>query len=246
MKASFALVVVALEAVCSRSLTQIRVSESVRQPVPPVGNAADLSLKDYMQLPASQYVAIPLPLSASLETLPGTGNRFCLCVPPVRFKVPGLPGVEATPTVLAQVSTSKDRVVISSDECSIAGSPLIKKLRLNERYNFSVETCFTWRESDNGNVATTAAAGSQADDGGGAIFSSTTIEVDVDPPGAFALVPRFVLEAVGNSVMAIALSRLQRPFVANLAADYARWATDEAYREARCALCRDAEGTVPA
>lgn len=239
MSKAVAFVVVALEVVCGLNLAHIRVSESITQPVEsPSGNAAVVGLTAYMRLPASQYVAIPLPLSASLDILPGTTDRFRLCVPPLCFNLPGLPVVEATPTVLARVSTSEDRVVISSNECSIAGSPLIEKLRLNERYNFSVETCFTWRQNDDGEAPSTATAASQAD-GGDAIFSSTTIEVDVDPPGPFALMPRFVLEAVGNSVMALALTRLQTPFVANLAADYARWSSDEAYREERSAPCRD-------
>ena len=241
MWCGFFFVIMCIEVAFSLSIARIRVSESITQPVscvPASGSGAVLGLSDYMQLPASQYVAIPLPLSASLETLPGTCNRFRLRVPPVRFAVPGLPVVEANPTVFASVNTSSDQVVIYSTECSIMGSPLIEKLRLNERYNFSVETCFTWRQRDVEAQLSTAAI---RVDEGDAIFSSTTIELDVDPPGPFALLPRFVLEAVGNPVMALALSQLQRPFVANLAADYLRWATDEAYRIERSELCRDAE-----
>lgn len=189
---------------------KIRVKESIVQPVPSHG-----CLQDYMSLPAAQYVAIPMPLSASLTRVAGTADLFQLQVPPVSFDVPALPVVEASPEVLARVSTEPDRVVIRSESCSISGSPLIEKLKLNERYDFFVETCFTW---------------SSATVDEEAIHSCTEISVDVSPPGPFKHVPRWLLERVGNSVMKLALSSLQTTFVANLGADYARWATDEAYR----------------
>ena len=189
---------------------KIRVKESIVQPVSSHG-----CLQDYMSLPAAQYVAIPMPLSASLSRVVGTADLFHLCVPPVSFDVPALPVVEASPQVLARVSTEPDRVVIRSESCSISGSPIIEKLRLNERYEFHVQTCFTWL----------AAADEQEE-----IHSATEITVDVSPPGPFKYVPTWLLERVGNSVMKLALSSLQTTFVANLGADYARWATDEAYR----------------
>ena len=222
-----------IEAASAVRLTQIRVSESIVQPVARLDDS-DVGLNDYMRLPACQYVAIRMPMSASLEALPGSTDRFRLSVPPVRFNVPGLPLVEARPTVFARVRTEPERVVIFSDECHLSGSPLVEKLRINERFNFSVATCFTW---DSGSQRTSLVSVDAT--GRPSIFSSTTIEVDVDPPGPFALVPRWILEKVGNSVMALALSRLQTPFVANLAVDYERWATDEAYRIGRSALCKE-------
>lgn len=200
---------------CSRPVL-IRVSESIVQPIDRLEAAGRRPLSEYMQLPASHYVAIKMPLDASLAGIDGESDRFRLEVPPVQFKVPGLPIVEASPEVIARVVIEPDNVQIRSSDCTISGSPLIERLRLNERYNFTVVTRFTWRADD------------PAD--GDAIFSSTEIDVDVDPPGLFAYVPRSILQRVGNSVMVVALRRLQTPFVANLAADYTRWATDEAYR----------------
>eukprot|EP00966_Prymnesium_polylepis_P175229 4055064-Prymnesium_polylepis.1 len=65
------------------------------------------------------------------------------------------------------------------------------------------------------------------------IRSETCIEVDVDPPGPFAFVPRRLLEATGNAVMSFAMARLQVAFIRSLADDYGRWAVDEAYRNER-------------
>ena len=181
-----------------------------------------------MQLPAAQYVAVPLPLSGSLTRVPDTADLFRLVVPPVRFAVPGLPVVEASPEVLARVNTQPDRVVIKSEACTISGSQLIDSLRLNERYDFFVETTFTWQPE--GEPATDEEA----------IYSRTDIRVDVRPPGPFKFAPRWILEAVGNRVMALALSGLQTTFVANLGEDYVRWATSESYRSERARIASDA------
>ena len=65
------------------ALVHLRVSESIIQPV-----AFHGCLDQYMQLPAAQYVAVPMPLSGSLARVPDTADLFSLVVPPVRFGAP--------------------------------------------------------------------------------------------------------------------------------------------------------------
>ena len=65
------------------------------------------------------------------------------------------------------------------------------------------------------------------------------IEVDVETPKLFALVPRRLLEAIATAAMRLVLDALQQVFVRNLAKDYERWVTDEGYRASR------AEQSVP-
>ena len=71
------------------------------------------------------------------------------------------------------------------------------------------------------------------------IRSSSEIEVDVETPKLFALVPRRLLEAIATAAMRLVLDALQQVFVRNLAKDYERWVTDEGYRASR------AEQSVP-
>jgi hypothetical protein len=202
-------------------IARIRVSQSISQrtSVPPASDQPGCRLHDYMQLPASQYESIPLPLGATLVRVTGEMDLFTLRVPPLRFAIPRLPVVEVCPEVLARVVTLPDRVVIASEACRVSGSPLIDSLQLNERFNFSVRTCFTWRPD------ASAAGSSDA-----TIHSQTDLAVDVDPPGPFAILPRRLLEPVGTSAMELALSSLHATFVTNLGTDYERWASNESYR----------------
>ena len=188
-----------------------------------VTNDRACRLHDYMRLPASQYVSIPLPMGATLARVCNEEDLFTLSVPPLRFAIPRLPAVEVRPIVLARVCTLPDRVLITSESCRITGSPLVDSLQLNDRFNFSVRTCLTWQQDGL----------SYNCPGEAAIHSHTAILVDVQPPGPFAIIPRKVLEAVGTSAMELALRSLQATFVSNLGADYEKWASDENHRAMR-------------
>jgi hypothetical protein len=174
-----------------------------------------------MQLPVEQYCGIELPMRAKLtpasEVWPTrTGaNEFALCVPPLKFSIPGVPLV-VEPLVYAQVHARPICVEISSDECTLSGSPFVESLRLNERFTFSVRTLLTWDESDTPSMR-----------------ADTRIEADVETPPLFALFPRRLLEGIAAGAMSLVLQPLQGTFLRNLAADYAQWATDERYRTAR-------------
>ena len=133
-----------------------------------------------------------------------TAGEFALAVPPIRFAVPGVP-LTVSPSLLATVTSEPDQVTISSDACTLSGSPLIESLRLNERFDFRVRTVFTWVDG----AADGAASGAAGDAAGGAeIRSSSKIEVDVETPSLFALVPRRLLEAIAAAAMRIVLDAL--------------------------------------
>eukprot|EP00567_Pseudictyota_dubia_P007212 CAMPEP_0197460132 /NCGR_PEP_ID=MMETSP1175-20131217/53294_1 /TAXON_ID=1003142 /ORGANISM="Triceratium dubium, Strain CCMP147" /LENGTH=102 /DNA_ID=CAMNT_0042995167 /DNA_START=1 /DNA_END=306 /DNA_ORIENTATION=+ len=97
-----------------------------------------------MQLPAGQYACVPMPLDSSLSRIRGTADEFKLIVPPMQFKVPGIPGVEVRPVVNAKVTVEPDRVVVVSDSCIIHGSPMIEQIRLNDHFDITVRICLTW------------------------------------------------------------------------------------------------------
>ena len=193
----------------------IRLTRAVASP--PISPLQDASckLEDYMRLPVEQYCNIPLPMDAKLVRT-STADEFALDVPPIRFAVPGFP-LTVSPCVLATVMSEPDRVVIASDSCTLTGSPIIESIRLNERFDFRLRTTLTW-------------------DSAVKIHSSTQIEVDVETPQLFALVPRPLLVAIASTAMRIVLDALLEVFLRNLAADYERWATDADYRASRAAL----------
>ena len=207
----------------------IRLARSVVQPVSPQRDAG-VGLDDYMRLPVEQYCNIPLPMEA---TLVGTdkADEFALTVPPITFSIPGVP-LTVSPSLLATVTSEPDRVCISSDACTLSGSPFVESLRLNERFDFRVRTVFTWTDGAAGGAAGGAEIPCE-------IRSSSEIEVDVETPKLFALVPRRLLEAIATAAMRLVLDALQQVFVRNLAKDYERWVTDEGYRASR------AEQSVP-
>lgn len=208
---------------------RLRVSCSTVQPVAAYAAPGTL-LAEYMQLPVSQYETIAMPLNAELERVAGSDDEFVLIVPPVSFAVPGLPTVSVSPVVRVSVTGEQDRVVIESDECVVHGSEWVESLRLNQLFRFSVRTCFTWDGQGDGTRGEDARGGSSA---WCAILSTSALRVDIEPPAPFRRVPRRLLEAVGNAVMRVATEALQREFLRNLAADYERWAADDAYRSQR-------------
>jgi len=170
-----------------------------------------------MQLPASQYACVPMPLNSSLDRIRGTTDQFRLCVPPMQLKSPGVPGVEVRPVVMARVTVEPDQVVIFSDSCILKGSKIIEDIGINDFFDFTINIYLTWKNEMGDRLITARAE----------------IDVDLDPPGPFALVPKNIIEAVGNRALSIALDALLKDFMWNLGLDFDRWAADENYRKER-------------
>jgi hypothetical protein len=170
-------------------------------------------LDEYMRLPVEAYCAIPLPMRAELSRV--DAKFFALRVPPLHFAVPGNP-ITMEPRVMARVEAKPNCVRISSDQCTLVGSPIVESLRLNECFAFRVLVLLTW-------------------DAGAApcMSADSRIEVDVETPGLFRLLPRSLLQAIVSAATAVVLDSLLKAFLRNLAADHGRWSTDAAYRDAR-------------
>lgn len=65
------------------------------------------------------------------------------------------------------------------------------------------------------------------------IYADVRLEVDVETPPPFRLVPRSLLETIVSGGTQVVLDALLKAFLTNLAADYGRWASSAQYREAR-------------
>jgi hypothetical protein len=205
------------------SIARIRASRTTIQTVKDI----NASLHDYMQLPASQYSCVPMPLNSSLDRIYGTSDQFRLRVPPMKLKSPGVPEVEVRPLMMAGVKVFPDQVLITSDSCEIRGSKIIDDLKINDFFEFKVKICLTWETSTE------------------TITAQSEIEVDLDPPGVFAFVPRRILEVVGNRAVGFSLGTLQKKFMKSLASDFERWSIDKDYREQRKLLEKDMQAELP-
>lgn len=197
-------------------------------------------LDQYMQLPAAQYACVPMPLNSSLKRVYGSEEEFILKVPKISFNIPGGP-VEVFPEVKARVNVEPNRVVIYSDKCTITGSPIVEKLKLNERYNFCVRATLTWRQEDNDEDEQILLEDGIKPTAGKVdiICSLAEIDVDVYPPGKLAFIPKRILEPAGNAAMSYVLKLLLEDFMVGLGSDYERWANDDAYRAERLQLEED-------
>lgn len=212
----------------------------------------NVTLTDYMQLPVEQYVLIPMPLGSSLSKIEDNketyfssksveDTEFELVVPTITFFKLSL-----TPVVYATVQPHKNRVVISSSKCILRGSPFIEKVKLNDRFDFTVKTTLTWNDalSQQTNLAQENNQNGYMNDvvenGNNSMECSITadswINVDVDVPRPFNAIPKSVLERTANAAMKLSLKYIQANFVENLSVDYNKWATDLEYRKYRASL----------
>ncbi len=215
------------------SIARIRASRTSIQTV----NDTNGSLMKYMQLPASQYSCVPMPLNSSLDRVIGTADQFKLRVPPIKLKSPGVPEVEVRPLMMARVKVESDRVLISSNSCQILGSKLIDDMNINDFFEFNVQICLTWELGDK----TSYGVGANDDTSSPSITAKSKIEIDLNPPGIFTIVPRKILELVGNQAIGITLGSLQKNFMTSLGDDFERWSVDAEYRAQRQKLELDME-----
>lgn len=190
----------------------------------------DWLLEKYMQLPASQYAVIPLPLNSTLQRVFGSDEEFILAVPEISFRLPSGP-IKILPKVTAQVNVTSDQVLIKSTGCTISSpNPIIEKLKLNDRYTFDVRTTLTWDRYEIPDVNSTSIFHQDV------IMAVTDLKIDIYPPGKFSLVPKRVLEKVGNMAISYVTGLLLRDFMTGLVDDFERWARDDSYRQQRMML----------
>ena len=229
--------------------TKVSVDAKSTFPVTPPPNAIadDVTLTSYMQLPVEQYVLIPMPLGSSLSTTCKSqsldeGTEFELVVPTVSFFK-----VSLQPVVYASVQPQENRVVITSNQCILHGSPFIEKVQLNDRFDFCVNTTLTWEDSlapgnaearnDNPNDHEHETEEENDDNPPGCfITAQTCIDIQVDVPRPFSSLPKAFVEKAGNSAIKLSLKYILNNFVENLANDYGKWSTDSEYRIFRASL----------
>eukprot|EP00977_Amphora_coffeiformis_P011839 scaffold2903_cov170-Amphora_coffeaeformis.AAC.16 len=202
------------------------------------------SLNTYMTLPVEQYVLVPMPLNSKLSRVESKNheNEFLLQVPPIQFW-----SLQVQPLVTAQVVLDPDRVRITSNQCRLQSpeESYIERVRLNERFNFSVSCTLTWEDDDEEEEVEEKeeydnSRQQQYDEekitGKRMIYAETQIHVNVDPPRPFHRIPKSALEAAGSAAMKVSMNYLIRSFLRGLVQDYHKWASDPTYRTQRASL----------
>jgi hypothetical protein len=216
----------------------------------------NVTLTDYMRLPVEQYVLIPMPLGSNLRKLESdlsssapaslmnaseicTTTEFELTVPIIKFFKLSL-----QPVVYATVQPYPNQVLILSTKCILGGSPFIEKVKLNDRFDFSVNTTLTWEDDDDDYLKTTNDILNNHDNlrevkkeqQERVINAETCICVNIDIPKPFNTIPKRLIERAGNAAMKVSLHYIQTNFVNNLAIDYIKWSSDSNYRQYRASL----------
>ncbi|KAK9810001.1 hypothetical protein WJX72_003183 [[Myrmecia] bisecta] len=193
------------------------------------------ALANYMQLPVEQYFELDPELIKPLS-----GNRYLLKVPRVH-----LFNIWVEPLVEVEVQLTSSQVLIQSVNCQIRGSDLVQRIRLDERFCLAFTSALSWVSPAAGTSSGNEAAGLRADvtelpnagtskpQAMGEITGNTCLDVWCETIPPFNVIPRGILEATGNAVLAGLVHSLLPFFMRKLGQDYTRWATDAEYRARR-------------
>jgi hypothetical protein len=174
------------------------------------------------------------------------------------------------PVVQVSVRTERNKVVLEADNCRIRGCESVERLKLDERFCMRFVTKLTWRTdapespaaSSSGLPVQAASSSSSSSQGGlagmfskggsssqvvqlpdGEIVGDAKLDVWSEVLQSFRFIPRSIQESTCNAIMHGLVSSLLPLFMRQLAADYGRWATDEAYRAARAARSKPLTGS---
>lgn len=213
----------------------------------------NVTLTDYMRLPVEQYVLIPMPLGSNLRKLEsnieessllsGSLINASICTTEFELTVPTIKFFKLSlqPVVYAKVLPYHDRVIISSTKCVLGGSPFIEKVKLNDRFDFSVNTTLTWEDDDEFTTTNDIIINNHdnlgvIDKQERVITAETCISVNIDVPKPFNTIPKRLIERAGNAAMKVSLNHIQANFINNLAIDYIKWSSDSHYRQYRESL----------
>ena len=168
-----------------------------------------------MALPASQYSVLD---AKRVERL--SDDTFKCFVGGLGFL-----GVRVEPVLTLQVKTAARGCSISLLSTELQGSPLI--VAQNDRFDARMCNEVSYADGDS--------------DGEKVITSEVTLEVDVQVPWAFRVLPTRAISASGSGVLQAMLNLMVPSFTQQLEADYISWASGDDSRKALGDLTLDEE-----
>jgi len=163
-------------------------------------------LAEYMALPASQYSVL------DAERIERVDDTMFKCYAH-RFKFFNF---EVGPVLLVRVEEQSDGCCIRLLSCTLEGSPIV--VAQNQKFSASMVNKVSWRVSEKSPSARQ-------------LVSDTTLEVAVDIPFPFRVIPVSAIEGSGNKVMAQLLKVMLPRFLSQLGKDYYAWASGDTSRK---------------
>ncbi|MEB3293775.1 MAG: DUF1997 domain-containing protein [Synechococcales bacterium] len=154
-------------------------------------------------IPISVYLRQPQRIvyaaAASTQVEPLGSDRYRFQILPLKFL-----NLQLIPSVELRVWVDRDNVLlIQSEACEIAGIEMFR-----DRFDLNLQ----------GRL--------QADllQGKPGLKGVANLQVDVNLPPPFSLMPRSILEATGNGLLASVLMTIKQRLMRHLVADYRQWA----------------------
>lgn len=216
-----------------------RIAGSSRHTVTVQERGGALALDAYMRLPTEQYSELDPSMIHPLGN-----SAFLLKVPRVQlFDV----WLEPEVTVHVRQQEGPVGLVFEAGECRLRGSDLLQRLGLDRRFALHFRTAVSWqpRPGNGGltggsSLAAAASAllpplGGGGSAGQGQISAEAEVVVWSEVAGPFQAIPRPMLQATGDAVLAALTQALLPVFMRKLADDYQRWAGSPQYRARRAA-----------
>ncbi|XP_020263387.1 uncharacterized protein LOC109839370 [Asparagus officinalis] len=159
-----------------------------------------------MRLPVSQYSVLDAQRIERIDE-----NTFRCYVYQIKFL-----GFEVCPVLVVRVEQEPFGCCISLLSCKLEGSPLVEAQ--NEKFSASMVNRISCSNGLNN-------SGLQK------LTSDTTIEVNIDIPFAFRIIPVEAIESTGNQVLEQLLRSMLPRFLNQLVKDYKAWASGDASRQ---------------
>lgn len=175
---------------------EIRSNEAV------TGGGTRSELLEYLATKEQILSRLPMPTGTSCKPKPGgASTEFLLTMPKIEFF-----DVSVQPTADTAITLDETgALILTSNKASLDGSPQVRQLGLNDRYASEVHI----------RVAPAA--------NGGRLDATAQLDIDVDLPMPFSLMPREVSAKTGSTVISTMMQLLMREFVKNLARDFTQW-----------------------
>ncbi|KAJ7970509.1 (RAP Annotation release2) Galactose-binding like domain containing protein [Quillaja saponaria] len=163
-------------------------------------------LIEYMRLPASQYSVLDAERIERVDD-----NTFRCYVYRIKFF-----SFEVCPVLLVRVEEQPDGCCIKLLSCKLEGSPIVAAQ--NDKFDASMVNRVSCDSSSSNSLVQQ-------------LTSDTTIEVSIDIPSTFLLIPVQAIESTGTQVLEQILRIMLPRFTAQLVKDYQAWATGDTSRQ---------------
>ncbi|KAL5709729.1 hypothetical protein ACHQM5_020385 [Ranunculus cassubicifolius] len=165
----------------------------------------DRPLIEYMSLPASQYSVLDAERIERVDE-----NTFRCYLYTIKFFA-----IQVCPVLLVRVEEQPNGCCIRLLSCKLEGSPMV--VAQNEKFSAS--------------MVNQISCSSELSNSMQQLTSDTVIEVTIEIPFAFRLIPVEAIESTGRQVLDQTLKIILPRFMEQLRKDYQAWATGDASRQ---------------